>query len=199
VRAAVAILGAVDNALVPQDEAEPPPRPKAITVIGRIWLVAAIIMFLLAVVDFIVWAVLRPALPTLIEFASRRDPRLRLLAPFVGYYAAAKAIESVFAAAAGVCAYYFLRLRCWARAALEAASWIYLLYLCGFAYFSYRIWRRAMLDPSFAASAQYSPERFARAVGVEVLFMAGLVTMIVFLRSRKLRSAFGGAPAAPEA
>ena len=187
------------DGLVPQDEPEEPTRPRAVTVIGRIWLVAAIVIFLLAVVDFIIWAVLRPALPTLIEFASRRDPRLKFLAPFVGYYAAAKAIEAVFAAAAGVSAYHFLRLRSWARAALEAASWIYLLYLCGFAYFSYRIWRRATFDPSFAADARYSPERFARAAGVEVLFVAGLVTMIVFLRSRKLRSAFADAPDAPEA
>lgn len=198
--AAVAILGAVDDALVPQDEPEEPPRPRAVTVIGRIWLVAAIFMFLVAVVDLIVWTVLRPALPTLIEFASRRDPTLRFLAPFLGYYALAKSIEAVFAAAAGVSAYYFLRLRSWARAALEAASWIYLLYFCGIAYLSYRVWRRVTLDLSFAAASRYSPQRLAAGAGMEVLALAGLVTMIVFLRSRKLRSALAGArPAMPEA
>src|SRR5262249_61330394 len=119
--------------------------------------------------------VLRPALPTLIEFASRRDPRLRFLAPFVGYYAAAKAIESIFAAAAGVSAYYFLKLRSWARAALEAASWVYLLYLCGFAYFSYPFWRRAVLDPSLAKSAQVLPELVSRAGRWVVRVIAGRI------------------------
>jgi hypothetical protein len=183
-----------------QDEEEDEPRrPTVVTVIGRIWLIAAILVFLVAVVDIIVWEVLRPALPTLLAYASRRDPRLRVLAPFVGYYTVYKSIEAVFAVGAGVSAYYFLRLRSWARAALEAASWIYLLYLCGFAYFSYRIWRRASLDPSFAAETQYRPERFAAGVGVEVLLIAGIVTTIVFLRSRRLRSAFAGAGPAAEA
>ena len=185
-----------------QDEEQAPQRPTAVTVIGRVWLTAAILVFLVAVADLLFWEVLRPALPTLLGYASRRDPRLRFLDPFVRYYPAAKSIEAVFAAAAAVSAYHFLRLRSWARAALETASWISLLYYSGVAYLSYRIWRRASLDPSFAAGRRHAAERLVAGTTLQILVIAALVTMIVFLRGRRLRSDFGRAravgPQAPD-
>jgi hypothetical protein len=53
---------------------QPSERPRAVTVIGRIWLVLAVLSVLRATGNLIVWAVLRPAVPSLIAALNDRDP-----------------------------------------------------------------------------------------------------------------------------
>ena len=173
------------------DEPEAPRRPRAVTAIGRTWLVAGIFLFAVAVVDVIIWTVLRPAMPTLLGYATQRDPSLRFLAPLFEHYATVKVIEAIFAAGAAISAYHFLNLRRWARAALEAASWLYLTYLAAFACLALTLGRRA-LDPA-AVPGPHARERLIGGAGIGVLLVAGLIWMIVLLRSRKVRDAMAPA------
>jgi len=151
------------DAVSPSDpEPREPARPRVVTVIGRTWLVAATLLFLTALVDVIVWIVLKPAMPTILGYAAQKAPGMRFLAPYFEHYTLVKTIEVFFGAAAAVSAFYFLRMRAWARAALEAASWFYLVYLVAFFCFSYTIVRQAARDPATVA-AHTSAQRTVRA------------------------------------
>src|SRR5262249_2292896 len=77
------------------EEPEKEDRPKAVTVIGRIWLIAAIFFLLVAVVDLVLWEVLRPAIPTILDYAARRDARLKFLSPLLEHYVTVKSVEAV--------------------------------------------------------------------------------------------------------
>ena len=172
------------------DEPGEAARPRAVTAIGRIWLVAGILFLAVAVVDLILWFALRPAMPTILGYAAEREPGFRLLGPYFEHYATIKFLEAVFASAVVVSAYHFLKLRPWARGALEAASWLYLAYLLAFVGFSYWARRHLSVEPSAMAARAHARERLLGGLGVGVLLVAGLVWMIVVLRGRRLRDAF---------
>ena len=176
------------------NEPAEPPRPRAVTAIGRIWLVAGIFLFLVAAVDLIFWVVLRPAMPTILDYASRREPGMRFLSPYFRYYATIKSLEALFSAAVVFSAYSFLKLRGWARGALEAASWLYLAYITVFASLSFAVWRRASLDPATVAAHPNAGQRLVGGLAIGILLVAGLVWMIVLLRGRKVRAAFAAGP-----
>jgi len=184
------------NAVAPPPDPEPrePPRPRAVTIIGRVWLVAGTLLFLIGLVDLIFWVVLKPAMPTILGYAAQKDPGMRFLAPYFEHYTLVKTIEVFFGAAAALSAFHFLRLRAWARAALEAASWIYLVYIVAFFGFSYAIWRQALRDPAIVAAHPIAGERMVGGAGVAILLVAALVLAIVRLRGHRVRAAFEAAP-----
>ncbi|HKA37479.1 MAG TPA: hypothetical protein VKH43_11715 [Thermoanaerobaculia bacterium] len=179
------------NEHAPPDSGPPEAaRPRAVTIIGRTWLVAGTLLFLVALVDLVVWIVLKPAMPTILGFASRKDPSVQFLAPYLEHYTLVKTIEVFFGAAVAVSAFHFLRMRAWARAALEAASWVYLVYLVAFFGFSYTIMRRAWLDRATIATHPIARERLVGGAGLGILLVAALVLAIVRLRGRRMRAAF---------
>ena len=177
----------------PSDLIEPP-RPRAVTVIGRIWLIAGIFILAVAVVDLIVWVALRPAMPTILGYAAEREPGIRFLRPYFENYTTIKLIEAVFAAAVIVSAYHFLKLRSWARAAIEATCWLYVIYVVGLACFSFWMHRHLSIDSSAIAARQHERQRLIGGAGVGLLLVAGLVWMILLLRGKKVRAAFAIPP-----
>ncbi len=53
---------------------EEPQRPKAVTVIGWIWVVVGGLYLLRSVVDLVMWKALQPAAPALLREVERQDP-----------------------------------------------------------------------------------------------------------------------------
>jgi hypothetical protein len=84
-------------------------------------------------------------------------------------------------------------MRAWARAALEAASWIYLVYIVAFFGFSFAILRQAALDPALVAAHPIARQRLVGGAGVGILVASALVFTIVRLRGRSIRAAFEAA------
>jgi hypothetical protein len=179
----------------PPEDAE---RPKAVTIIGRVWLVLAAILLFKDVVDLILWNVLQPAMPSLLDLASRRDPMTARLQPLFEHYVAVKTVEALFAGAAGVSAFFLLRLRPWARLAVQGACWIVIVYLGCFL----AIWTKAWSSRALAEVRTHSVSEsqgalgFGAGLGVTLALIAGFAVMIGVLRSRRLRAAFTAAPPA---
>jgi hypothetical protein len=178
------------SGVVIEEESE---RPKAVTVIGWIWLVAAGLYFLRSVVDLVMWRALQPAAPALFREVERRDPEMRLLRPMFEHLTAIKIGQLVAGATVVLLASQFLRLRPRARVAIQVVCWIVLCYVLAFAALWVRIWTRALElapdDPRFAGSHG----RIALVAGLAMsgALSVGLVLMIRSLRSARMRAAFG--------
>jgi hypothetical protein len=170
---------------------EEPERPKAVTVIGRLWLVLAALFLFQSIVDLVLWIALEPAMPTILGFAARRDPQARFLEPLFEHYVTVKSLEAAVAVAVGLSAYHFLRLRAWARVAIQAACWLALAYIAGFGVFWFSVWTRTSRDPTASSAHQYGRVSFLAGFGVCLALTAGLIAMIVLLRSEGVRAAFG--------
>jgi hypothetical protein len=178
---------------------EEPERPKAVTVIGRLWLIVAGFFVAQNVVDLILWKILQPAMPSLLELARQREPQTRFLGPLLEHYAAWKTIQILLAASVGIAAFFFLRLRPWARLAIQAVCWIVLFYFAAFGVFWTRIWGRAFVESVKTRSLSarsHGAITFLAGVGVCLAIVAGLTWLIGLLRSRRVKAAFAPAPAA---
>jgi hypothetical protein len=185
----------MNTGIVLEEERE---RPKAVTVIGWIWLVVAGLYCLRGVVDLVMWRALQPAAPALFEEAERRDPEIRFLRPLFEHLTAIKIAQLVAGIAVVVLAYRFLRLRPRARVAIQVVCWIVLCYVLAFAALWTRIWTRAFAlapdDPRLSGTHG----RIALAAGLALCaaLAAGLLLMIRSLRSFPVRDAFAAGEAA---
>ncbi len=161
-----------------------PQRPRAVTVIAWIWLVLAAISFFKTIVNFIFWVALQPAIPSLVAMAAREDPTTRYLNPLFAHYDFVLAVQALLAAAVGISAYFLLRMRPWARVAIQTACWLGLVYIACFSAFWLFIMSRA--------AAARPRGQVPTSVGILICaaLAASLAVMIGMLRSRGLRAAF---------
>jgi hypothetical protein len=159
-------------------------RPKAVTVIGWIWLVLAALSLFKTIANFIFFVVLKPAIPSLVALAPREDPWTRYLNPILEHYTYILGFQALLAAAVGISAYFLLRLRPWARVAIETTCWLGLVYIACFAAFWLFVMSRA------AAARPSGRVPTSAGVVVFVALAAGLAVMIGMLRSRRTRAAF---------
>jgi hypothetical protein len=171
---------------------EEPERPKAVTVIGWIWLVVGGLYLLRSVVDLVMWKALQPAAPALLREVERQDPELRFLRPMFEHLTAIKFAQLVVGVAVVFLAYQFLQLRPRTRVAIQAVCWIVLCYVLAFAALWIRIWTRALAlapgDPRFAGS--HGRIALALGLGLSAALATGLIVMIVLLGSSGVRHAF---------
>jgi hypothetical protein len=169
------------------DRPTEPERPKAVTVIGWIWLVLGAMSLFKTAVNFIMWRALQPAIPSLVALAIQRDPTTRYLNPLLEHYGLVLGMQALLAAAIGVSAYFLLQLRPWARVAIQTVCWLGIVYLACFAVF----WLFIMSSPTARPRGQVPTS-----VGILICaaLAVGLVVMIGMLRSRRLRAAFISQP-----
>ncbi len=159
-------------------------RPKAVTVIGWIWLVLGALSLFKTIVNSIFWVALQPAIPSLVALAARENPMTRYLNPLLEHYGLVLTIQALLAAGVGISAYFLLRLRPWARAAIETTCWLGLVYVACFAAFWLFIMSRAR---AVRPRGQVPP---SAGIFVCVALAVGLSVMIGMLRSRQMRAAF---------
>jgi hypothetical protein len=167
-------------------------RPKAVTIIGRVWLVVAVLYLCRALVNLAVWMVLQPDAPSLFGELVAQSPRNWLLRPRFEHLTALMTAQALWWAAVGFSAFLFLRLRPWARVAIQGACWALLLYAALFAVFWAQLWLTMPPPGAAPAPGAYQHRTLALIGGLAVCaaIATGLVTMIVSLRSAAVRFAF---------
>src|SRR5262245_14258382 len=109
------------------DTAAPPARPLPVSVIGWVWLVASALRILQNVITYAVYRVggLERGLPPLLLSRVRGSPET--VDRMVRHLGPAILGQAVVAAAVGWSAWKLLQMRPWARVAIEAAAWAFLL------------------------------------------------------------------------
>lgn len=175
---------------------EEPERPKAVTVIGRLWIVLAALSLFRSLVNLILWNVLQPAMPSLFNLAVTQQPQTWFLEPLFRHFAVWETTRALFAVAIGVSAYFFLRLRPWARVAIQVVSWLVLLYAACFAVFWASVWgrtfARAVASGSLSARS-HGPMGFLVGIAFSLAVVAGSAVALGLLRSRRVKAAFASA------
>ena len=185
------------SAILPEPERE---RPRAVTVIGRVWLVLGVLYLLRSLLNLISWKLLQMGAPGLLQSIAE-DPRYGwLLRPLFRHLSAWFSAEAIASALAAFSAYELLRLRRWARIAMQGVCWAALTYVALFTGLFAWLWPKAAAlkaaaDPTFS---EHSYGRILIAVSAASLALgAGLAVMIALLRGSKVREVFRSAPSPP--
>lgn len=171
-----------------------PLRPKAVTVIGWLWLVLAVLFLFRAIVNMVVWKILKPDMPSVLRtFGGEPVPLQRFLPVLFEHLTALQTTEAILSAAVIVLAIQLLRLRPWARAGVQVLCWLGIAYLAAFSAFWVWLWGKIAASAPAPAT---SFERFGLPAGLAVCLAAaaGLAVMIASLRSQHVRDAFRTLP-----
>ena len=166
-------------------------RPAVVSVIGWVWLVLALLLAAKALIDVVVWRVMKPAMPVIMDIAGGRSPEPpRYVRYIVEHLTEVKIAQAVLWIAVAAVAAGFLRLRPWARTAMQAFGWIGLAYMGCVIAISLAAWR-AMPPAGVGGSASERAGMLVGGFAVSALIVAVFVAMIVALRRRDVREAFG--------
>jgi hypothetical protein len=162
-----------------------PARPKAVSVIGWTCLILSLLRFFTDLVGWLLWTFggLREAVSRLLPYVrlGPGDPRLPYGLFFLNF-GRIVVVQGLVAAFVAVVSYNLLRLRAWARTALEVILWIGLVVVAG-------------LNVGFLVAWSSSPNPVLRSRFVEVV-VAALIAgglfgpTIWFLRRPDVRHAF---------
>jgi len=163
-------------------------RPAVVTALGWLFVAGAGLMMLSAMGGL--------AASVLMKGMGPEDMPAGAEAPaFVRYFSVLCVLQIAFAAFVAVAAAYFLRLRAWARTALEAATWVGLAWVVGFGVFWVVNWlgRTSQVSAEPGRAAGFSA--FGAVVGtiITLVFVAPCVIVIWLLRGRQVREALAAA------
>src|ERR1700693_181055 len=133
---------------------------------------------------------------SLMMMTEAQSSRHWLLRPLFEHMTALMSAQALWWAAVGLSAVQLLRLRPWARSAIQGACWVLLLYAALFALFWAELWLTIPAQVAAPAPGAYQYRTFAFAGGLAVCaaVATGLVAMIVSLRGAAVRSAFRRQP-----
>jgi hypothetical protein len=172
-------------------------RPRSVTVIGWLWLIVGVLVLCRTVVNIVVWEILKPDLLSFLEsFGEVPERQQRFLRPLFEHLTTIQAWEAIFSAAVILIAFQLLRLRSWARAAMEAVCWIVLVLVGLFGVFW--VWLCGGVAAASPSPSARSLETIGLPLGLAVCLGAavGLAVTIARLRSSRVRRAFGSSPPA---
>ena len=168
-------------------------RPKAVTVIGRVWLVLAVLFLVRSLINLASWKLVQMGAPGLLKTFTEQSPYAWLLRPLLRHLTALLSTEAIVSALVGLSAFELLRLRPWARVAMQIVCWFALAYVVCFTAFWAWLWPKAAAAKA-AANHSLSPHAYGTGliVGVAVCLALGaaLAVMIALLRSSRIREAF---------
>jgi hypothetical protein len=172
----------------------PPPaeRPTAVTVIGWVWIVYGTLKLIggawaLAALKLggLGDALAGPGFPTVLP--------TRILQGAFGSLALGLKVQMVFATAVAFAAVSLLRLRSWARTAIEVLCWFSLCYVVTFTLGWIWLWRRVSVGAPRPASFRFIG--LTVAIGAAIVLGLAFASMIRALRSDEVRRAFRGGSA----
>jgi len=173
---------------------EPAERPRPIAFIGWTTLVLSVLLALKALIDIAVWKAMGPAVPALLRMS--RDPSAQ--APYVrtilAHLTQIKLAQTFLWLGVAFIAIALLRLRPWARVAMQAVGGGVLLYFAFLVAVWARAWTAEPIDPSVPRLSEASRITLLAGGITVVLVLAGIVVaMIVVLRRPRIRQAFDSA------
>jgi len=164
-------------------------RPKAVTVIGAAWLIFGGFRFLGGLLGLIMWK-----LGGMKELLTRPSPWTGLVSERILRFAFRNfgvevTLQMVVGLIAAFCAIALLRLRPWARPAIEVFCWLGLTFVVCFSILWSVVWTRAIGE-----AANTPPSLRPLGVGITLLLTGGLalafVAMIRALRRPDVRAVF---------
>ncbi|MBN1255800.1 MAG: hypothetical protein JXA50_11050 [Deltaproteobacteria bacterium] len=170
-------------------------RPTAVTVIGWIFIAGAILMIFSGGMGFMAFSFMQhmggEAAPPIPEDAPFQFGVMEVIFQHFGLIALVQIALAAFILIASI---QFLRLRRWARTALEVIAWLGLVYFVGFGIFFVASWIAMTSNIPFSEGASGPSPMFGifgAVMGfVVTLFWAvPLVVIIIFLRGKIIRGA----------
>ncbi len=166
-------------------EAPEPPaaRPRSVTIVGTVFLLLASLRFLLDLLGWIVWK-LGNAGPVVAFFLPRGGRGLVPVDSVIRHFPTVLAVQGTVAACVAWISLDFLRLRPWARPALELVAWVALAVITAVAGALVFEWTRLAAGP----------EASGLAASVAVLLVLDLLlgAAIRAMRRPDVRLAFRG-------
>lgn len=175
-----------------------PERPRAVTIVGWIWLVAAILRIVDGLLVLFVWKV--GGLDRGLPFVALRSGqvKLRMLGAdaMIRHAAGILALQVLVAVALGYAAFELLRRKAWARKVVVAASWIGIAVMAGVGAYVYASTVQVALESPEAAS-EIRMAGIAAGVFVALLGALFFGGTIFLLRRPDVRRAFSAASVEP--
>jgi hypothetical protein len=168
---------------------EPAEPPRAVKWIGWIWLILAVLFLFRSLLDIAVWSVLRPVASSIFSEAERQSPELAFFRPLFEHLTVIKVVESIASILVAFTAVQFLRLRPWARIAMQTVGWLVLGYLVCFGALWAEVWVRTVALHSATPSSSRTASLIA-GLAVCALLVSGLLAMIALLRRAHVRETF---------
>jgi hypothetical protein len=169
-------------------------RPTAITVIAWIFIVGAILMIVSSSIGFLAFTVIKQRVGEMPPIAQVLPHQFRIMNIIYRNFGILALLQVTLAIFVLIASIQFLRLRKWARSALEIISWLGLVYVVGFSIFWVVSWIGITSGlPSALGSPAPSPlfSIFGAIIGacVAVAWSVPLVVIIMFLRGKMIREA----------
>jgi len=168
-------------------------RPRAVTIIGWFWVVVAVLLLSKALVNLAIWSVLEPAAPQLFGRVMAETPGFWLVRPMLDHLKLMMTAQALWWIAVGISASGLLRLRPWARAAMEGVAWALVVYVILFSVFWLTIFSKMPLSSAGGRQLSGSAQRtllLVGGLGFSVVLTTALIAMILPLRSAAVRQAF---------
>jgi lysylphosphatidylglycerol synthetase-like protein (DUF2156 family) len=167
-------------------------RPTAVSVIAWTWIVTGGFAVFSGIMGLLMFAAM-PTLQNELTQAPGMPQDFGLMTGMFRYFGWLVLVQLVLAAVAIVAGIQFLRLRNWARTALEILSWISLIYVVGFGLF----WTSTWSTVTEHFSQQNTPfdietfriAGFGMAIFITLAFAIPLGIMIKYLRGKVIREA----------
>jgi hypothetical protein len=170
-------------------------KPASVTAIGWVFIVSAILMILSGVFGFIAYRFIQQMgviMPP--PMSEEILVPFRILTSFLKYFGLLAFSQIIFAIFILIASIQFLKLRAWARTALEVVSWLSLVYIVGFGIFGVIAWLN--MTPSLPVEAE-SIGPLARfnilgaIMGIAVIVVSSIsfIVIIKFLRGTIIREA----------
>ena len=171
---------------------EPAERPREISVIAWLTLVSSALLAAKALIDLVVWKAMGPAVPRLLGITGDPSANLRYVRMIVGHMTEIKLGQAILWMAIGGIAIGLLRLRNWARAAMQVVGVAMLLYFAGILIAWAFAWNAPPPANSSVPPLSEASRMTLMAGGAAVLIFFGAVVvwMIVILRRPRIRAAF---------
>ena len=162
-------------------EPPPPERPRTVTIVGGAFLVLASLRFLLDLLGWLVWK-FGNAAPVVSFFLPRGGRGLVPVDSVIRHFPTVVAVQGIVAACIACTSFHFLRLRPWARPALEFVAWLGLALITAVAGALVFEWTRLAAGPDATGLAA----SVVALLGLDVLLAAAIRAM----RRPDVRSAF---------
>jgi hypothetical protein len=170
-------------------------RPTAITVIGWIFIINAILMILSSGMGFMAFTFIhrmsgsRP--PSLMELPQQ----LRVMTTIFQYFGILALLQIAFAVFMLIASIQFMKLRQWAKTAIEVISWIGLVYVVGFGIFWVTSWIAITSNIPVTGRSHDLPSMFnvfGAVMGALVMavWAVPLIIIIYFLHKQTIKEAF---------
>ncbi|MCJ7663233.1 MAG: hypothetical protein MUO24_03220 [Desulfobacterales bacterium] len=169
-------------------------RPTAVTVIGWIFIAGAILMILSGGLGFMAFSFMNQMAEEMPPIAEELPNQFRIMRIFFQNFGIIALLQVAFAIFVLMASIHFLKLRKWARNAVEIVAWLGLFYVIGFGIF----WVVSWIDitSSFPVTeAPAGPPPLFNIIGavmgcvVTVVWAVPLIIIIIFLRGKSIKDA----------